>query len=496
MSALHIIPLRGFVFLPEIYLAITLIIILFYGVFQKAEEKEDGLVKFLNKFFYIGIALIIFNIFLVFALSSFSLESSDGLFNINSLIFVIKTFILICTILFILVSKDYLLSEFVFGTEYIVILLFSILGLSLLVSSNDFISMFLSLEFSSLPFYLLAVNKKYSFKSNNAILKYFILSLVSSAIMLYGISFVYGFTGSTNFSEVSRFIVVHYENNFILMLSILLIIIGLAFKISLAPFHMWIIDVYEGLNYALVLLLNTIFKLAFFFILLKILWTTFESINVSWAPIVYILSGLSMLIGYIGAIYQRNIVRVIAYSSVSQMGFVSILLLSKNNATIGYFLLFFLVYIISNIGIFGILMWSKINYKLLVTLDDLKGFASKSPFYGFMLAIFFLSLAGLPPLGGFFTKIFIVYGAMINKYYGLGVFAVLISIFGMFFYVRIVRYIYIQEEDIAKKVIKKTRFMSVSNIVIVFCFLVILLFSLILIPFNNVLGNILLLHAF
>lgn len=495
MSALHLIPLRGFVFLPEIYLAITLIIILFYGIFQKSDEKEDGLIKFLNKFFYIGISLIIFNIFLVFALSSFSLESADGLFNINSLIFTIKTCILGFTILFILVSKDYLLSDFVFGSKYIVIMLFSVLGLSLLVSSNDFISMFLSVEFSSLPFYLLAINKKYSFKHNNAILKYFILSLVSSAIMLYGISFIYGFAGSTNFSEVARFIVANYGSNLILMLSVLLIIIGLSFKISLAPFHMWIIDVYEGLNYALVLLLNTIFKLAFFFILLKILWITFESVNVSWAPIIYILSVCSMIIGYVGAVYQSNIVRIIAYSSVSQMGFVAILLLSKNNSTIGYFLLFFLVYIISNIGIFGILMWSKINYKLLVTLNDLKGFSSKNPFYAFMLSIFFLSLAGLPPLGGFFTKIFIVYGAMINNYYVISVFAVLITIFGMFFYVRIVRYIYIKNENAIEEKIKKTRFMSSSNIVIVVCFLIILLFSVILIPLNSILGNILLLHA-
>ncbi|MGV3278177.1 NADH-quinone oxidoreductase subunit N [Rickettsiales bacterium LUAb2] len=457
--------------LPEGYMLVSLLVMLLYGVFHKTKSDINSQIKFLDKYFFIGVMLVVLGLVLVCSISYISIIGFNSLIAIDSFSSTFKIILFISVILILLGSKEYLFNNIIFNYEYIVVLLFSFLGLSLLISANDFLMVFVAMEFASLPFYLLAINGRYSVTNNQAILKYFILSLVATGMFLYGVSFVYGYTGSTSFSDIKTFLFNNSENNLLLDFAMLMIIISLAFKLSLAPFHMWVIDVYSGLNYTLTLILNTVFKLAFAFVLVKILWLPFYAMLNNWWYIIYALSIASIIIGYIGAIFQRNIIKIIAYSGVVQMGFLAINILVKNNLSVVSLSLFILIYIIANIGIFTILMQLYNNGKKVNTIDDLVGIYKQHPYYSFMLSMFFMSLAGIPPLAGFIGKLFVIYLAIVNKYYVLAIIAVIASLIGMFYYIRIVKYIYSASnvDDNSKQLEKRAEIFSFAHVVLLIC---------------------------
>ena len=420
-------------FLPEIFLTISILITLMIGVFFK---NSYNLVTSIIYGIIISLILIILNSFN----ESFKLFSDS--FVSNSFTNFFKILILIGTFFILIISQNFIKETKINYFEYSVILLLSVLGMFIMISANDLILFYLGLELQSLSLYILASLDRDNLKSNESGLKYFILSSLASGLLLYGCSILYGFSGSTNFEVISSNT---NTGNIGTVFAMVFILVGLAFKVSAVPFHMWTPDVYEGAPTSVTSFFAVVPKIAGIAVFIRFMQIPFTEIADQWQPILIFISLASMILGAIAAIGQSNIKRLIAYSSIGHIGFA--LAGISTNTTLGYIstITYISIYVVMNLGVFACIFLMKRDGKYCENLNDLSGISKSHPLLSITFLIILFSLAGIPPLAGFFAKFYIFIAVIESKMYTLAIIGLLSTVISAFYYLRVIKIIYFDD---------------------------------------------------
>ena len=421
--------------LPEFILFISGMLLLIYGAFVKSKNFSNINILTL-------LTILAASVSLLFVPDKSSIASNT--FINNLLTKYIKLFILILAFLVVYISSNYLKRNQINFFEYPVLLLFAILGMMVMASANDLIVLYISIELQSLSLYVLVALKRGSMKGSEAALKYFILGSIASAVILYGCSMVYSAVGATNYEIIKQFSDQSFDN-LILSLGLVLIISGVAFKLSAAPFHMWTPDVCEGSPTSVTTLLITLPKLAALIVLVNLLFYPFQNQSITWLPIIIIISILSMAIGSISALKQDNLKRLFAFSTIANIGYVMIGLACVNDEAVKASFLYMFIYTLATLGIFSFIMILRREDRQLVTISDISGISKSKPLLALSVAILLLSLAGIPPFGGFFGKLFIFTAAIEAGNLYLAVTGVIFSVISAFYYLKIIKNMYLDE---------------------------------------------------
>jgi NADH-quinone oxidoreductase subunit N len=429
MENLHLI-------LPEIFISLSIMFLLILGVFKK---NSFLLINNLSLIVLLITAVIIFN-------ENIDIEKLT-LFNgsvvIDYLSSLMKIITLLAAFIVLAISSGYLKIFNIQKIEYPILILSSVLGMMVMISSNDLIVFYMGLELQSLALYVLATFNRDNLKSSEAGLKYFVLSALSSGLLLYGCSLIYGFSGSTNFDIIATQLDV---NEHVLTFGIVFILVGLAFKISAVPFHMWAPDVYEGSPTTVTLFFTMVPKIAALTVFIRFLYVPFLNLIDQWQMIVIFLSIASMLFGAIAAIGQTNIKRLIAYSSIGHIGYTLAGLATGSNEGIQSSVVYISIYIVMNLGLFSCLLMLKKNNEYYESITDLSGLSKSHPLLSVSLLIILFSLAGIPPLAGFFAKFYIFKSVIEQSMYFLAIVGLLSTVIAAFYYLRIIKIIYFDPE--------------------------------------------------
>ena len=367
---------------------------------------------------------------------------SDGFSAYFNVIF------LIAAIFTILISMDYLEKTGIERGEYYHIILFATVGMMVMASANDFINLYVGLELMALSFYILVAFRVGSSRSVEGALKYFVLGALSSGILLYGIAFAYGASGSTNLGEMAAGLGSGQDP--FLVLGFILIIVGFGFKVAVFPFHVWTPDVYEGAPTPVTALLSIGSKAAAFAAFLRVFTVAFPALQPQWSEVLWLLSAATMIFGSVVAIAQKNIVRMLAYSSIAHAGIILIGLLVYNDIGMAGVVYYLLVYLFMNMGAFAVVTHLRGDAGGVMkgeNISDYSGLVSKRPALAFLMALFLISLAGIPPTGGFAAKFFILSAAINAKYYWLASIGVVSTAISLFFYARVIFYMFVREPE-------------------------------------------------
>jgi NADH-quinone oxidoreductase subunit N len=438
--------------LPEMLLLAGTCVVMLVDVHSKANDRRTT--------YWMAQGLLL----LCFLSTLFVLRESEGqrsllfhgLFVSDAMGHVLKLVCYASVAAALVYSRQYLSDRGLMRGEFITLLLFCLLGMMVMISAASFLTLFLGLELMSLCLYALVALNRDSALSTEAAMKYFVLGALSSGLLLYGMSMIYGATGTLNIYEVAghaaRLSASASERTF-LVFGLVFLVAGLAFKIGAAPFHMWIPDVYHGAPTAVTLIVGSAPKLAAFAMAMRLLANGLLDLAQDWQQMLALLALLSMAIGNIAAIAQSNIKRMLAYSTIAHMGFMLLGLLSgvvdgnRLNAPDAYSsaLFYIIVYVLMTLGSFGILLYlSRAGFEC-ENLDDLKGLNRTRPWYAFLMLILMFSLAGIPPTAGFYAKLAVLSAAVNAGQVWLAVVAVVLSLVGAFYYLRIVKLMYFDE---------------------------------------------------
>ena len=339
-------------------------------------------------------------------------------------------------------SKKFIIDNKLDKFEYPIIVLLSILGMFFMVSSNDLILFYLGLELQSLSLYILASIDRDNLRSTESGIKYFVLSALSSGLLLYGCSLLYGFTGSTNFELIADQL---NKENAGAVFAMVFILVGLAFKVSAVPFHMWTPDVYEGAPTSITSYFAVVPKVAGLALLIKFMFVPFSNILLEWQTIIIFISIASMILGAVAAMIQKNIKRLLAYSSIGHIGYA--LAGVATGAISGYqsAIVYISIYVIMNIGAFSCLYLLKKDGQYKENISDLSGISKKHPLLAISFLIILFSLAGVPPLGGFFAKFYVFVAVLEKEMYALAIIGLITTVMSAFYYLKIIKTIYFDD---------------------------------------------------
>ena len=418
---------------PEIFLSLSIFSILMIGVFVK---------RSFNLIFNLTSLIIIITISIIFTnpndkenifLDSFTRDSFSNYF---------KILILLSSLFVLNSSKKFIIDNKLDKFEYPIIVLLSILGMFFMVSANDLILFYLGLELQSLSLYILASIDRDNLRSTESGIKYFVLSALSSGLLLYGCSLLYGFTGSTNFELISSQL---NKENTGAVFAMVFILVGLAFKVSAVPFHMWTPDVYEGAPTSITSYFAVVPKVAGLALLIKFMFVPFSNILLEWQTIIIFISIASMILGAVAAMIQSNFKRLLAYSSIGHIGYA--LAGVATGAISGYqsAIVYISIYVIMNIGAFSCLYLLKKDGQYKENISDLSGISKKHPLLAISLLIILFSLAGIPPLGGFFAKFYVFVAVLEKEMYALAIIGLLTTVMSAFYYLKIIKTIYFDD---------------------------------------------------
>ncbi len=416
--------------LPELFLSVAIMSLLMLGVFIK---KSFKLVSLLT------ISSLAFAIILVLNQPNEMVKIFNDSYIIDKLSIFMKVLTLLFCLFVLLSSKDYIKNNDIDKIEYPIIILASTLGMILMISSYDLIVFYLGLELQSLCLYILASFRREDVRSSEAGLKYFVLSALASGLLLYGCSLIYGFTGSTNFETIATNL---NEANKGAVFGIVFIIVGLAFKVSAVPFHMWSPDVYEGSPTSVTSFFALIPKIAAITVFIRFMYVPFINVINQWQAIIIFLSIASMIVGAVAAIGQQNIKRLMAYSSIGHMGYALAGLATGTNEGIQSLIIYLTIYLVMNLGAFGCIFMMKRENIFYENINDLSGLSKNHPILAFSFLIILFSLAGIPPLAGFFAKFYIFMAVIEVKMYALAIIGLVTTVVSAFYYIRIIKVIY------------------------------------------------------
>ena len=423
---------------PEILLACAAMAYMMIGVFVR-EERAMGIVHYLSL-----AALIVVGI-AVLPMRGQELVAFNGQFVSDDFTVFMKILILLGTFLSLIMSQSYLKREDMKRFEYPVLMLFATVGMMMMVSANDLIALYLGLELQSLSLYVLAAFKRDTTRSSEAGLKYFVLGALSSGMLLYGCSMIYGFAGTTSFDGLVQVLGGDQTASVGLIVGIVFLIAGLAFKISAVPFHMWTPDVYEGAPTPITAFFAVAPKIAAISLFVRVMMDPFGGLVEEWRQIIIFVSVLSMILGAFAAIAQTNIKRLMAYSSIGHMGYALVGLASGSEAGIQGVILYMTIYLAMNVGTFACILAMRRKGEMVEEISDLAGLSKSNPMLAAALLVFMFSMAGIPPLAGFFGKLYIFLAAIEAQLYVLAIIGVVASVVGAFYYLRIVKIMYFDE---------------------------------------------------
>lgn len=375
-------------------------------------------------------------------LSSMPVLTLGGLFIDDPLSDVLKLFLYLTVAVVLVYSRDYLRERGLYKGEFFVLALFALLGMMVMVSASHFLTLYLGLELLSLSLYAMVALQRDSSVATEAAMKYFVLGALASGMLLYGMSMVYGVTGSLALGDMAIALQDGTDMRIPLVFGVVFIVAGLAFKLGAVPFHMWVPDVYHGAPTAVTLFIGSAPKIAAFAFVVRILGQGLESQVIEWRDMLVILAVLSMAVGNIAAIAQTNLKRMLAYSTISHMGFMLLGILAGSQNGYGSAMFYVLVYALMSLGSFGmILLLSRAGFEA-DKLDDFKGLNQRSPWLAFLMLLLMFSMAGVPPTVGFYAKLAVLQAVVEIGYVWLAIAAVLFSLVGAFYYLRIVKLMY------------------------------------------------------
>ena len=375
-------------------------------------------------------------------LSTMPVLTLGGLFIDDPLSDVLKLFLYLTVAVVLVYSRDYLTERGLYKGEFFVLALFALLGMMVMVSASHFLTLYLGLELLSLSLYAMVALQRDSSVATEAAMKYFVLGALASGMLLYGMSMVYGVTGSLALGDMAIALQDGTDLRIPLVFGVVFIVAGLAFKLGAVPFHMWVPDVYHGAPTAMTLFIGSAPKIAAFAFVVRILGQGLESQVAEWRDMLVILAVLSMAVGNIAAIAQTNLKRMLAYSTISHMGFMLLGILAGSQNGYGSAMFYVLVYALMSLGSFGmILLLSRAGFES-DQLDDFKGLNRRSPWLAFLMLLLMFSMAGVPPTVGFYAKLAVLQSVVEIGYVWLAVAAVLFSLVGAFYYLRIVKLMY------------------------------------------------------
>jgi NADH-quinone oxidoreductase subunit N len=371
----------------------------------------------------------------------------SNMFVVDAMASLLKVALLVAVAVMIVYSRSYLAVRKLYTGEFISLILFATLGMMVMVSANHFVTLYLGLELLALSSYALVALNRDSAQSTEAAMKYFILGALASGLLLYGISMVYGATGTLDVSQVARIVSASRANDPLLTFGVVFIVAGLAFKLGAVPFHMWVPDVYQGAPTAITLFIGSAPKIAAFGFVMRILADALAGATADWQGMLVILSVASLAVGNIVAIAQTNLKRMLAYSTISHMGFLLLGILAGTTNGYASGMFYVIAYVIMTLAAFGMIMLlSRAGFEA-EQIDDFKGLNKRSPFYALLMLFVIFSMAGIPPFIGFWAKLAVLEGALNAGFTWLVVFAVLMSVIGAFYYLRIVKVMYFDEPD-------------------------------------------------
>ena len=429
--------------LPEVFLACAASLLLMIGVFRD-QEASTRLVLIASVIVALATLVV-----LVAAPREGTVTAFSGLFIADGFGDFMKLLILLGAAFTMIMSLGYFEREEMARFEIPILMLFATLGMMMMVSANDLISLYLGLELQSLSLYVVAAVRRDNLRSSEAGLKYFVLGALSSGMLLYGCSLVYGFAGSTSFTTLAQVFAEGAEHGEApsvgLLFGLVFLIAGLAFKISAVPFHMWTPDVYEGAPTPITAFFATAPKVAAMALLVRVMIEPFGDLHAQWQQVIVLISIGSMVLGAFAAIAQTNIKRLMAYSSIGHVGYALIGLAAGTEAGVRGIAIYLGIYLAMNLGTFACILCMRQKMRMVEGIEDLKGLSKTSPMMALALAIFMFSMAGIPPLAGFFGKLYIFLAAIEAELYTLAVIGVLASVVGAFYYLRIVKLMYFDD---------------------------------------------------
>ncbi|MDP1523013.1 MAG: NADH-quinone oxidoreductase subunit NuoN [Methylotenera sp.] len=424
--------------LPEIVIVCMAMFILLADLFLKSSNR-------------IAIYVLAQVTLLVAAYLTFSTHTPSvgyaftGTFVDDAMADVLKLMIYLGTSLIFVYSRQYIQLREMYRGEFYALVLFSVVGMMIMVSGQNMLTLYVGLELLSLSLYALVALDRDNARATEAAMKYFVLGALASGMLLYGMSMIYGMTGSLNISEINNALMGGENVQSVLILGLVFIVAGLAFKLGAVPFQMWVPDVYEGSPTAITLLISSVPKLAAFAFIIRMLEQGLHTLAVDWQQMLMIMAVLSIVIGNVTAIAQTNLKRMLAYSTISHVGFVLFGLMSASINGFTSALFYIVSYVLMTLAGFGmILLLSRKGFEA-EKLDDLKGLNQRSPWHAFLMLIVMFSMAGVPPTLGFYAKFTVLQAALQAGFLWLVVFAVLMAVIGAFYYLRVIKLMYFDE---------------------------------------------------
>ncbi len=421
--------------LPEIFISLAIMLFLIIGVFKK---KSSSLIYNLTIVSLLILLAIVFNLSSITETTLFNKS-----YKIDNLSNFMKIIMIVSGIFVMLASSKYLQINKIDKIEYPILILSAILGMMVMISSNDLIVFYMGLELQSLALYVLASFNRDNLLSTESGLKYFILSALSSGLLLYGCSLIYGFTETTNFNEI---FINSGQAEYGLTFGIVFVLVGLAFKISAVPFHMWAPDVYQGSPTSVTIFFTILPKIAALTVFIRFLYVPFANMIDQWQMIIIFISIASMVFGAVAAIGQTNLKRLVAYSSIGHMGYALAGLSVGTNQGIQSSINYITIYLVMNLAFFSCLFMLKREEKYFEKIEDLSGLSKNHPLLAFSMMVILFSLAGIPPLAGFFAKFYIFMAVIERSMYFLAVVGLLSTVLAAFYYLRIIKIIYFDPE--------------------------------------------------
>ena len=434
--------------LPELFLALAIMAMLMLGVFQPRDTAEKE-IKASRLISFLSIITLILAMLLVSTLSGGRLVTFQNMFVSDPFAIYTKILVLIGSALAIVISQGFIERHAMARFEYSILIVFATLGMMMMISANDLIALYVGLEMQSLSLYVIAAFQRDDTRSTEAGLKYFVLGALASGMLLYGASLIYGFTGTTNFDQLAQLFQGGGETeiNLGIIFGIVFILAGLAFKVSAVPFHMWTPDVYEGAPTPVTAFFSVAPKIAALALFIRVMIGPFGGLAGEWQQIVVFVSMASMVLGAFAAINQRNIKRLMAYSSIGHVGYALIGLAAGDETGVRGTLIYLAIYLAMNIGTFACILCMRRGDRMVEGIDDLAGLGQTHPMLALGIVVFMFSMAGIPPLAGFFGKFYIFIAAIEAGLYALAIVGVLTSVVAAFYYLRIVQMVYFEEPD-------------------------------------------------
>jgi len=423
--------------LPEIALACGAMVLLLVGVFRG--ERSARLVSWLSVLVLIGILVLAARLGLDRRIGFY------GMFVTDAFALFMKTLVLIGSAVAIVMAMRFNEEHQIARFEFPVLILLATTGMMVMVSANDLITLYLGLELQSLALYVVASFDRDSVRSSEAGLKYFVLGALSSGMLLYGASMVYGFAGTTSFTALAKMLTGESAASPGLIIGMVFISVGLAFKVSAVPFHMWVPDVYEGAPTPVTAFFAVAPKMAAIALFMRFMIEPFGGMLAEWRQVIVFLSIASMILGSVAAIAQTSIKRLMAYSSIGHIGYALIGLAVATPAGIRGVIVYMAIYLFMNVGTFAVILCMKQQGKMLEGINDLAGLSRSQPGLALALAIFMFAMAGIPPTAGFFSKLYIFLAAIDAHLNALAVIGVVTSVVGAFYYLRIVKVMYFDD---------------------------------------------------